>query len=254
MQSIDASALEAAIVRNAAPTITGIMPANLFTFPGHFVAANTQYSSDSTTASESTITAASEAHTAREALIKAVINWNTALTHTGIELTVLVWRSCGALILIYRRNVLERFLAQTNIQRALKQAGYPSTTLDACLGEMAKRLAARGKWSVNAYSSNGVGNCLLGYAPREQNTCENCTHLRCAFPHEIGYFLGYPPHDVESFITEKGKNFRLLGPWKVYHDIPRAAAMFARIRQCTNWCKERYQRGDRLHELVQAYV
>ena len=38
----------------------------------------------------------------------------------------------------------------------------------------------------------------------------------CAFPHEIGLFLGYPFEDVMGFIENKGENYLCSGCWKVY--------------------------------------
>ena len=49
------------------------------------------------------------------------------------------------------------------------------------------------------------------------------------FPHEVGIFLGYPPHDVEAFIRNKGQDCKLCGYWKVYHDDERAAEQFRRM-------------------------
>lgn len=36
------------------------------------------------------------------------------------------------------------------------------------------------------------------------------------FPHEVGFFLGYPAEDVVGFIRNKGQNFKFCGRWKVY--------------------------------------
>ena len=35
------------------------------------------------------------------------------------------------------------------------------------------------------------------------------------FPHEIGVFLGYPVEDVEGYMQNDGKNFLLVGYWKM---------------------------------------
>ncbi len=42
-----------------------------------------------------------------------------------------------------------------------------------------------------------------------QAHCDNgCT---CEFPHEIGYFLGYPYDDVHEFIVQHGENYKVFG-------------------------------------------
>jgi hypothetical protein len=57
------------------------------------------------------------------------------------------------------------------------------------------------------------------------------------FPHEIGFFLGYPPDDVLGFIRQKGKNYKYRGLWKVYGDVNRAINLFQRYENCRKNCK-----------------
>ena len=47
------------------------------------------------------------------------------------------------------------------------------------------------------------------------------------FPHEIGVFLGYPVEDVEGYMQNDGKNFLLVGYWKVYGEKEQALRLFA---------------------------
>ena len=51
------------------------------------------------------------------------------------------------------------------------------------------------------------------------------------FPHEVGFFLGYPPEDVLGFMDCKG-DCKLCGPWKVYSDVDRAVKLFNEHRRC----------------------
>jgi hypothetical protein len=53
------------------------------------------------------------------------------------------------------------------------------------------------------------------------------------FPHEIGFFLGYPPEDVLGFMEHGGKNCKLCGQWKVYGDVEMARALFSEFNSCT---------------------
>lgn len=45
-------------------------------------------------------------------------------------------------------------------------------------------------------------------------------------PHEIGIFLGYPVEDVAAFIDCPNAECKMVGYWKVYHDIEKAKAVF----------------------------
>ena len=46
------------------------------------------------------------------------------------------------------------------------------------------------------------------------------------FPHEIGFFLGYPLADVLGFLALGGECCRMSGYWKVYGDVEQARAAF----------------------------
>jgi hypothetical protein len=52
------------------------------------------------------------------------------------------------------------------------------------------------------------------------------------FPHEIGFFLGYPTDDVVGFIQQKGKNYKYCGLWKVYGDVKKALTLFQQYETC----------------------
>jgi hypothetical protein len=79
------------------------------------------------------------------------------------------------------------------------------------------------------------------------------------FPHEIGLFLGYPIHDVEGYIKNKGRNYILRGSWLVYSNAEYAKRLFLQYKICqkrlvnhvmvgksiyenTNWLTENYTR------------
>lgn len=52
------------------------------------------------------------------------------------------------------------------------------------------------------------------------------------FPHEIGLFLDYPVADVVGFARKGGADWKLCGYWKVYDDVEKAKALFARYDAC----------------------
>ena len=97
----------------------------------------------------------------------------------------------NALVLIYRRELLEKILFCDKVCCILKSQGYPlSNNVDDCL------------------------ECL------QKKFC-------CGFPHEIGLFLGYPPDDVKGFIEDRNaKNLLCSGYWKVYGNVDEAQRIF----------------------------
>ena len=78
------------------------------------------------------------------------------------------------------------------------------------------------------------------------------TGCMCEFPHEIGYFLGYPYEDVHQFIVQRGENYKVFGAWKVYTNVEQALTTFDSYRACTQCLTYIYQQGCTLGQLVQA--
>ncbi|MCR4819055.1 MAG: DUF3793 family protein [Fretibacterium sp.] len=105
--------------------------------------------------------------------------------------------SRNALALIYRRDILERALMDENAARVLSLLDYPVPDVEGCL----RRLRVR---------------------------------YRQEFPHEIGFFLDYPPDDVMCFMEHPEAKCRMAGYWKVYGDVKKARCAFRRYR-----CAER---------------
>ncbi|MDR0569820.1 MAG: DUF3793 family protein [Clostridiales Family XIII bacterium] len=102
------------------------------------------------------------------------------------------------LLFVYRPHLLSPALLRKPVPRALKALGYPvSGCLDDDLRALSRRLAK---------SSD--------------------------FPHEIGFFLGYPPEDVLGFMRHGGRNYKLCGSWKVYGDVEKARALFSEFSNC----------------------
>ena len=230
MRDVGTDTLTEALVRNAAPTLTGVMPANLFTVPGRFVAR--------------TEAEAAEVSQARDALERQLASCARELAPAGVALRLMVWRGCGALVYAYRPALLARHLHRPAAALPLIAAGYPAWDPERCLDRLAARIAARGKSAVLA----GDG------APLAVGSMPPCTGCRRAadFPHEVGYLLGYPPADVAGFIRSRGQGYVLLGPWKVYADPAAARRTFARIHESSARCLEGYRRGGGLAELAAA--
>lgn len=230
-RTIDIPTFQAAVVRNCSPTLAGIKPASLFTYPG--VYANQDGSN---------ATAAIEDRRAR--LLNVIAQCNRELDPLGIHLSVLVWRPCGALVYAYRPKGLGSYLADSRAKTALAKEGYDTGNLSACLVHLAARIAL---------ASNNAAECACDRnrcALIQQTHCDNnCT---CEFPHEIGYFLGYPYDDVREFIVQHGENYKVFGAWKVYANVEQALATFDAYRACTQYFTFVYQQGCSLAQLAQA--
>ena len=230
-RTIDIPTFQAAVVRNCSPTLAGIKPASLFTYPGVYAR---QDGSSATAAIEDR----------RTRLLNVIARCNHELNPFGIHLSVLVWRPCGALVYAYRPNSLATYLADPRAKTALAKEGYDTGNLSACLVHLASRITL---------ASNNAAECACGQtrcALDHQAHCDNgCT---CEFPHEIGYFLGYPYDDVYEFIAQCGENYKIFGAWKVYTNVEQALATFDAYRACTQHLTFIYQQGCSLAQLAQA--
>ena len=230
-RTIDIPTFQAAVVRNCSPMLAGIKPASLFTYPGVYADQN-----------GSSATAAIEDRRAH--LLNVIAQCNHELNPFGIHLSVLVWRPCGALVYACRPNSLATYLADPRAKTALTKEGYDTGNLSACLVHLASRITL---------ASNNAAECACGQtrcALDHQAHCDNgCT---CEFPHEIGYFLGYPYEDVHQFIVQHGENYKVFGAWKVYTNVEQALTTFDYYRACTQYLTYIYQQGCSLAQLAQA--
>ncbi len=119
------------------------------------------------------------------------------------------------LLLVYRRDLLQKQLAMHENQMILTRYGYaPGMPLDGMLGVLAGRIWAQG-----------------------------------AFPHEIGVFLGYPAVDVLGFIENEGKNYSICGCWKVYGDPVEARRLFSAYDYARCYFCERVQGGEEIQNI-----
>lgn len=142
--------------------------------------------------------------------------YNARMGEDGPRFLVLCRCPRGALLLVYREALLRRALDQPGARAILKVTGYP---VGASLPMMLR--------------------CLIRRLEESEG-----------FPHEIGLFLGYPPEDVEGFLTDvDGTRCKLRGDWKVYHDVEGAKRRFAQFRRCRDQLWARLERGFTLSQL-----
>ena len=140
----------------------------------------------------------------------------------GVSLFRLLDEESRALVLFFRADALKPLLRRRAARALLRRYGYrPSDSLSAMLGRLRRRV----------------------YASANENA---------GFPHEIGLFLGYPPHDVRGFIENKGRGFLCCGLWKVYADADASLAFFKRCADCTARFCTRLASGVPMAEILQA--
>lgn len=112
------------------------------------------------------------------------------------------------LILVYHPDLLEQSLTNESIYSTLKEMGYP----------------IQKNWKAQ-----------LGFLYRRFRESPS-------FPHEVGFFLGYPPEDVLGFM-QCSRSSKLCGLWKVYGDEAQAAKRFDEYARCRKLLLEHIQSG-----------
>ena len=141
-----------------------------------------------------------------------------ALAGAGISLRPLCRCRSRCLVLVYRRDRLERQLDQEEVARLLERDGYPLTGgLEAMLDHLASRMAGSG-----------------------------------GFPHEVGLVLGSHAEDVEGFRRHGGQGYKYSGLLKVYSDVERAQRGFRQYGCCRRALCRRLEAGCRLVQLFRT--
>lgn len=144
--------------------------------------------------------------------------YNDILNTYGVYLEALCLCDNRALIYVYRRSAVMAQCSREEMKRFLESRGYGQ------------------KFDLRDY--------LHILKARLKDSDE--------FPHEIGAFLGYPLQDIEAFIRFKGKEYKLNGYWKVYHDVSNTKRLFENYSRCRHRFCEKLSLGKNLTELVHA--
>ncbi len=122
----------------------------------------------------------------------------TRLEKKGLRFRFLSTQSGSPLLFVFRPNELSNAINAPGAHGYLKSIGYDTTDLESCLEKLEKRL------------------------------------LMNDFPHEIGFFLGYPAADVLLYIKKGGKNYISSGLWRVYTNKEKAEKTFIKYEKCRN--------------------
>ena len=140
----------------------------------------------------------------------------TELSLSGIKIRIVYEDKNSVLVLVYNENLLEKHIDKYEVREYLNLYGYKCC--------------------------KSVSECLEKLSSRIKN--EN------NFPHEIGIFLGYPIEDVDGFIKNKGKKFKMCGFWKVYSDEEKAERTFRTDRNCRAYLCNKISNGADICEAL----
>jgi hypothetical protein len=118
----------------------------------------------------------------------------------------------GFLVFFYKPDTLNDVIMEPDIQKLLRSFGYPVET--------SGLYGSRRDMPVFNFLQSSLNILRLRFL-----ACQE-------FPHEIGFFLGYPSEDVLGFIQQKGKNYKYCGLWKVYGSVKKAMDIFRHYEIC----------------------
>lgn len=203
--------LERKLVHHCTPTLAALKPANLFNFRDAPKASCGIVAPDDESAPERAFAQALEACRAK-------------LEPCGTRIEVLARRTAGALLYVYRPALLMRAIAEERVATYLEGEGYDISSLSTCIERLHRRICG--------------------------TDLQSLIEGRCSFPHEIGFFLGYPYEDVVGFIENRGENFLCSGCWKVYAREGDALECFCRYKNCTAAYENLYDEGVSIDSLA----
>ena len=129
-------------------------------------------------------------------------SYNQCLNPLDIYIEALYCCPERIFLLVYNKEKMLQYLQTPAVSLFLEKEGYPAQP---GVASNFRKVMAHLKQRTNNYSE---------------------------FPHEIGFFLGYPLEDVFGFIHQKGKNYKCFGYWKVYGNESKAKKLFQQYESC----------------------
>ena len=136
----------------------------------------------------------------------------------AISVSLLRENDSGVLVIAYNPDMLDNLVLGGNAVCELKKLGYPQ-----------------------AFGKQTIISCLK---KRFKNFAQ--------FPHEVGFFLGYPEEDVLGFIQNAGRGYKCCGLWKVYGNVELSRRRFEDYRRCTQCLREVLDKGGDARDLMAA--
>ena len=187
VQGMDLKSIETQIALQCAPLISGLKVSNLLIISSE-----------------------------DEALVRGI------LRRSGISFFRLLRTGEKVTFLLFRKNPLEAYLKQQEVEAMLAEAGYAELSLGNILSTFQKRYAH--------YMSAGG-----------------------RFPHEMGLLLGYPAEDVKGFVENEGKNFLYSGYWKVYADVEEKRRLFQKFENAKETVIQLLSYGVGIQDILDIY-
>ena len=123
------------------------------------------------------------------------------------------------LVLFYRPSELKEYLGRSDIRALIREYGYQDMGIEEMLDRLARRVRA-------------------------------CSELGLGFPHEIGAFFGYPAEDVRGFIENEGREYLMIGYWKVYSDPAGARMIFKEFDRAKDCAVNEFLTGKSIREIA----
>ena len=209
-----AASLELDIVRYAVPVLAAVKPGALFSCP------YTRRAREEIKVDDPYVMLLGE-------FAEALQRCQSELEPHGVRIEVLAWRERSALLLVYRPALLEAYLEDAQVSENLTALGYRCEDPQACIDELANRI-------------------------HDFDTLERSRDF-WHFPHEVGYFLGYPAPDVMAFCRNRGQGYAVTGEWRAYGCHRRAHVMrsiFQELQRCAQAYWRLYLEGAQIGQLA----
>lgn len=149
-----------------------------------------------------------------ESLRAQILRINGKLRHNGLRMIPLSCSKGRALIYLYRESALAKDIVRGNARRILEALGYIPEDVSRSVCRLSRRIRESGD-----------------------------------FPHEIGFFLGYPETDVISFM-EGRDDYVCADVWKAYSHEEEAKKTFSLYRRCTELYTKRLENGEPIDRLI----
>lgn len=212
-RSACAHALERSILTWCSPTLAGVKPASTFSFMRYHCVGRMPDGRQLMAE-------------LRDDLLDAELrDVNAATEPRGVRVEVFARRRGSTMIYVHRPGLFGEFMDLEPVATLLEVEGYDVRDPRACLLHLRDRIASFDRCPRDAYG-------------------------RDRYPHEIGFFLGYPLNDVLAFVRHRQRGVLLRGCWNVYGDVAHAQGVFNMYDALTGMRMTRYERGVPFAELV----
>lgn len=153
--------------------------------------------------------------------VKDMVKVKRILKCSEVDCELISVNAGKATMLLYRVKELEAYFQNKEIRILMQFLGYTDFAKEALFARFQKH-----------------------YMAYQQEAAE--------FPHEMGFFLGYPLEDVVGFIQNQGKNFLYTGYWKVYGNLQEKVRLFQRFDLVQKQMVQYVSDGGSLGELIRS--